>query len=84
MHTFSDKNSHAIIQTKHQEKCMINVWMGLIGDYLIIENYIIDGNLNVDKYLTFLQKHLNPLLNEVSLNIRNNNVTDAHFVIYLI
>jgi hypothetical protein len=71
MHIWSDENPHAIIQTKHQQRFMINVWMGLIGNCLI-GPYIIDGTLNAHKYLTFLQEYLNPLLEEVPLHIRND------------
>lgn len=63
-----------IIQTKHQGKFMINVWMGLIGD-CSIGPYIIYDNLNIDKEPyknSFLQEHLNLLIEEVLLNTENN------------
>lgn len=71
LHIWNDENPHAVVQTKHQERFIINVWMGLVGNYLV-GPYIIDGTLNGQKYLEFLQEHLNPLLEEVPLDTRNN------------
>lgn len=71
LHMWNEENPHAIIQTKYQRKFIVNVWMGLIGTTLI-GPYHIDGTLNGPKYLNFLREDLNPLLEEVPLNIRNN------------
>lgn len=71
LHFWAEENPHVIIQTKNQHKFLINIWMGIIGNHLI-GPYVIDGQLNGEKYLEFLQDHLNNFLEEVPLLVRNN------------
>lgn len=71
LHTWCDENPHAIVQTKHQQRFIVNVWMGIIGNRLV-GPFFINGTLNGQKYLTFLQQDLYPLLEEIPLNIRSS------------
>lgn len=61
---------HAIVQTKHQQRFMVNVWAGIIGNHLI-GPFFFEDRLNGAMYLQFLQQSLNGLLENVPLEIRN-------------
>lgn len=78
MHYWSVENPHWLRELEHQRPWSINVWCGLIGNKLIenikinklIGPYFIDGNLNGIKYRNFLENELQPLLEDVALDIR--------------
>ena len=71
LHYWAEDNPHVMIETKNQYRFLVNIWMGIIGNHLI-GPYIIDGHLNGETYLDFLRDHLNNLLEEVPLQVRNN------------
>lgn len=69
LHIWAEENPRAIIQTKHQQRFMVNVWAGIIGNNLI-GPFFLDDRLNGARYLHFLQQYLNELLEDVPLHIR--------------
>lgn len=61
MHQWADENPFAI-ETRHfQNKFSINVWAGIVGDYLI-GPVMLPARLNGNNYLQFLQETLPDLL----------------------
>lgn len=50
---------------------MVNVWAGIIGNHLV-GPFIIDGRLDGQLYLDFLENHLNYLLEDVPIQTRIN------------
>lgn len=34
-HMYAEENPHAIIGSRHQYQFSVNVWVGIVGDYLI-------------------------------------------------
>lgn len=71
MHYWSVENPHWIREVNHQRPWSVNVWCGIIGDKLI-GPYFIDGNLNGIKYRNILEEKLPRLLEDVSLEVRQN------------
>lgn len=69
LHFWADENPHAIIQTKHQQRFIVNVWAGIIGNTLI-GPFVLEERLNGEIYLQFLQQNLNNLLEDVHLDRR--------------
>ena len=69
LHFWADENPHAIIQNKHQQRFMVNVWAGIIGNNLI-GPFVFEERLNGEIYLQFLQQNLNNLLEDVPLDRR--------------
>lgn len=69
LHLWGEENPHAMIETRHQQRFMVNVWAGIIGSNLI-GPFVLEERLNGVVYLQFLQQHLNNLLEEVPLQIR--------------
>lgn len=69
LHFWADENPHAIIQNKHQQRFMVNVWAGIIGNNLI-GPFVLEERLNGEIYLQFLQQNLNNLLEDVPLDRR--------------
>jgi len=56
-HYYSDVNPHWQRNQEFQRQWSINVWVGIVGDY-IIDPYFFEENLNVANYLHFLQNDL--------------------------
>lgn len=71
LHIWHEENPHAIVQTKHQHRFMVNVWAGIVGNHLI-GPFFFEDRLNGGLYLQFLQQNLNGLLENVPLEIRNH------------
>lgn len=71
MHYWSQQNPHWIREVNHQRPWSVNVWCGIIGDKLI-GPYFIDGNLNGNKYRNLLENELPDLLEDLSLELRQN------------
>lgn len=69
LHFWNDENPHAIIQNKHQQRFMVNVWAGIIGSNLI-GPFVLEERLNGQIYLQFLQQNLNNLLDDVPIDRR--------------
>lgn len=82
-HLWADENPHGIIQSRHQQRFSINVWAGIIGDYLI-GPVVLPNRLDGLSYLDFLQNGLPPLLEEVPIETRQqmwfmHDGAPAHF-----
>lgn len=71
MHAWDMENPHLITERHFQHEFKINVWCGIIGDY-VVGPYELPSNLNGNSYLNFLQNELGGLLEHVPLNLRQN------------
>ena len=54
-HVWSVENRHATIVRSHQHRFCVNMWAGIVGDFLL-SPYILPERLNANTYLIFLQK----------------------------
>lgn len=70
-HFWADENPHVIRETHFQEQFSLNVWVGIIDDYLI-GPFFLPARLTGESYTDFLQHHLPILLEDVPLNVRAN------------
>lgn len=70
-HIWSDENPHCIIQRNTQHRFSINVWVGIIGDFLI-GPCILPQRLTGQVYLDFLVNNLQELLEDVPYATRLN------------
>jgi len=70
-HVYADENPHALAERHFQREFKINVWLGIIGNFLV-GPYRLPNNLNGDSYLHFLQYALPELLEELPLNLRRD------------
>lgn len=68
-HLWSEQNPHHLLQVHHQQRFSINVWVGVVDDYLIgpIE---LPNRMNAAMYYEFLQETLPQFLEDIPLNIR--------------
>lgn len=48
-HIWTEENPHAIVETHHQEQFSLNVWVGVIGDYLLGPHFL-PPRLNGEAY----------------------------------
>lgn len=71
MHYWSVENPHWFRQVEHQHPWSVNIWCGIIGEK-IIGPYFIEGNLNGEKYRNFLLNDLPTLLENLTLEERQN------------
>ena len=44
-HVWADVNSHATVEARHQQRFSVNVWAGIVGDYLV-GSYVLPQRLN--------------------------------------
>lgn len=58
------ENPHFTIECKDQYSFKVNVLCGLLNN-TVIGPFFIDGNLNANRYLQFLQQDLLPILNQM-------------------
>jgi len=65
-HRWSDKNPHAIVERNSQHHFSVNVWCGVIDNYLIGPAVLLN-RLTGRMYVDFLQNELPLLLEEVPL-----------------
>ena len=77
------ENPHATIVRSHQHRFCVNVWAGIVDDFLL-GPYILPERLNANTYLIFLQNVLAELLRPIPLNIRHSmrfqhNGATSHF-----
>lgn len=68
-HYYSDKNPVFTREMDHQHRWSLNVWGGIIGDF-IVGPFFFDGSLTGIKYEHFLRNDLPILLEDVPLNLR--------------
>lgn len=84
-HIWSDENPNAIVESRFQHKFSLNVWVGIIGDFLIGPHFLpqrLDGN----SYLNFIQNELPNLLQDIDLARREgmwfmHDGAPAHFAL---
>lgn len=84
-HLWSEENPHAIQESHFQEQFSLNVWAGILGDYLI-GPFFLPGRLNGERYRHFLEEDLPILLADVPHRLRNemwfmHDGAPAHFSI---
>lgn len=70
-HTWEVENPHLTRERHFQQEFSINIWCGIIGDF-IIGPYELPTRLNGNQYLQFLQNSLRDLLDDIPLNLRQN------------
>ena len=70
-HVWPIENSYATIVRSHQHRFCVNVWTGIVDDFLLCK-YILPERLNGNSYLIFLQNVLPELLHPIPLNIRQS------------
>lgn len=69
MHYWAEENPHITWDRGHQQRFSINVWCGILGDYLL-GPHVLHGRLSGERYLHFLQNILPCLLQDVPLATR--------------
>jgi len=69
-HVWDEENPHAIFPTRHQQRWSVNVWAGIVDDYLI-GPYLLPERLTGPIYRRFLEEVLPELLENVPLNVRH-------------
>lgn len=84
-HLWAEENPHAIVERNHQHQFSVNVWIGIVGDYLIGPHFL-PLRLNGESYLYFLQEVLPQLLEDVPIQLRRrswfmHDGAPAHFSI---
>ncbi|KAJ8947616.1 hypothetical protein NQ318_002625, partial [Aromia moschata] len=70
-HIWDDKNPNANWVRHFQHEFKINIWCGIIGDYLV-GPFELPAKLNGQDYLNLLQENLVDILEEVLLDVRAN------------
>lgn len=70
-HVYAEENPHAIKINHFQHEFKINVWAGIIGNF-IIGPVRLPQRLTGEAYLIFLQHTLPDLLDDIPLDIRRN------------
>lgn len=71
MHYYATENPHWVRNVDHQHRWSVNVWGGILGQY-IIGPYFFEDRLTGDVYLHFLQNELPNLLHHVDNETRQN------------
>lgn len=69
-HLWADENPYAIVESNHQEQFSLNVWAGIIDDYLI-GPFFLPRRLDGQSYLHFLEEDLPPMLEDLPILLRN-------------
>ena len=70
------ENPHAVSERHFQYQFSLNVWAGIVGDYLI-GPFFLPLRINGETYQHFLENELPPLLDEVPLETRRRYVVYA-------
>lgn len=68
-HIWADENPHAVTETNYQQQFSVNVWVGIVGDFLIGPHFL-PPRLNGQEYRHFLEFTLPELLENVPLVVR--------------
>ncbi|CAH1957620.1 unnamed protein product [Acanthoscelides obtectus] len=84
-HVWDKENPCAIFPRKHQQPSSVNVWAGIVDDYLIWP-YLLPERLTGPIYRRFLGEVLPELLENVPLNVRQqmwfqHDGAPAHFAV---
>lgn len=82
-HFWAEENPHKIKETHYQDQFSVNVWIGIIGDYLI-GPFFLPERLNGESYRRFLEDILPILLEDVPIFTRSvmwfmHDGAPAHF-----
>lgn len=82
-HIWSVENPHAVSERHFQYQFSLNVWAGIVGDYLI-GPFFLPLRINGETYQHFLENELPPLLDDVPLETRRrmwfmHDGAPAHF-----
>lgn len=72
-HVWAEVNPHPASVHCHQQRFPVNIWAGIVHDFLI-GPYLLPSGLNVQIYQVFLEEMLPELLQEISLSLRTNMV----------
>lgn len=70
-HVWAEENPHEFLESRHQDKFCVNIWAGIIGDFLI-GPFVLPNRLNGQQYLNFLENDLLHLLDDVPYQLRND------------
>lgn len=70
-HFWSHENPHAVVERGFQQQFSVNVWAGIIGDYIIGPHFL-PLRLNGETYRQFLEETLPQLLENIPLQTRQN------------
>ncbi|CAK1591656.1 unnamed protein product [Parnassius mnemosyne] len=71
LHSWSNENPHLMRQDKSQYQFKVNLWTGILNGK-VIGPFELQGNLDGNSYLNFLQNDLQELLNDVPLSDLQN------------
>jgi hypothetical protein len=85
MHMWKEENPHATSVRAHQQRFSLNVWCGLLDDF-VIGPHVLPSRLTEKAYLDFSVNTLPQLLEEVSLRLHQSmwymhDGAPAHFSI---
>ncbi|EFN64048.1 hypothetical protein EAG_09261, partial [Camponotus floridanus] len=69
MHYWAVENPHWMRSVPFQHRWSLNVWCGIIGDF-VIGPYFFEETVTSESYCDLLQNHLPALLEDVPLHIR--------------
>lgn len=83
IHVWDDENPHAVSESRHQHQFSLNVWVGIIENFLI-GPFFLPGRLTGEVYRGFLENDLPTLLEEVPIQLRQRMLflhdgAPAHF-----
>lgn len=70
-HIWAEENPKAIVETHHQVNFKVNVWAGVVDNFLL-GPVILPGNLTGHSFLLFLQNTLPDLLDDLPLQVTHN------------
>ena len=80
---YADENPHAMRMINHQQRWLLNVWGGILGEHLL-GPYFIDGHLNGNSYLRFLRDDLDDLLENVPLAVASSRSLEGRLFEHLV
>lgn len=64
---WSRENKHLSVPLRTQYPQKINIWAGILGDY-IVGPFVINGNLNGERYLQMLQEEIIPAVRNLNVD----------------
>lgn len=71
LHSWSRGSPHKIRNSRFQHNFAMNLWAGIVGG-IFIRPYELHEIMNAARYLQFLENYLGPLVDDVSLEVRQN------------
>ncbi|KMQ92230.1 hypothetical protein RF55_7819 [Lasius niger] len=69
-HSWAEENPHEVCEDRFQHQFSLNVWVGIVGDWLIGPVFL-PRRLTAEAYRNFLEHSLPALLEEIPLATRN-------------